>query len=50
MHKLVKPASTRWLSVLDSVVRTLKQWDALFQDFATCSDVKDQVNVQQWVG
>ena len=29
LHKLIKPASTRWLSLHQCFVRTLEQWDAI---------------------
>lgn len=40
-HKLVKPAQTRWLSLLNCVYRTLEQWDTLLAYFTANDDVKE---------
>ena len=48
-HKLIKPSSTRWLSLHQSVSRVLEQWDALEQYFTQDNDVRNVSKVKEWV-
>lgn len=49
LHKLIKPSSTRWLSLQESISRVLEQWDALLQYFTQDKDARKVPRVQEWV-
>ena len=48
-HSLIKPVTTRWLSLHSCLERMIEQWDALYEYFTTCDDVRKLANVIDWV-
>ena len=48
LHILIKPSSTRWLSLQESISRVLEQWDALLQYFTQDKDARKVPRVQEW--